>query len=245
MTEWTGLAPARSTTLIKVPFNQSDLIQTVNDFTVKLGGLNYQLYNGNSISGDFQDPVETTAFNKFVIKTDKYADENQYLIKDMKGNVVHEFGPYPVGVVTEVTEEVMLDKDQTYCLEITDAWGNGIYLPRGTCKIYNAEGKLVTQLLEIKAHGARAFFTTSVESAVEAINADNAYAVYYNKADNAIQVVANGCESYNVAVYNAAGQCVYATQAIQNTTVPVSAAGVYVVEVTSATAHQVAKVAVY
>lgn len=245
MTEWTGLAPARSTTLIKVPFNQSTLIQSVNEFTIKLGGVNYQLYDGNSISGDFQDPVETTPFNKFVIKTDKYADENQYLIKDMKGNIVHEFGPYPVGVVTEVTEELMLEADQTYCLEITDAWGNGIYLPRGTCKMYNAEGKLVTQLLEIKAHGTRAFFTTSVESAVEAVNADNAYAVHYSKADNAIQVVANGNEVYNVAVYNAAGQCVYAAQATQNTTVPASVAGVYVVEVTSATAHQVAKVAVY
>jgi hypothetical protein len=244
-TEWTGLVPARSTALIQVPFNQSDLIKSANDFTLKLTSINNQSYNGNSISGDFQDPVETTPFNKFIIKTDTYADENRYLIKDMAGKVVHEFGPYPLGVVTEVTEELMLDKDQTYCLEITDAWGNGIYIPRGTCKIYNAAGKLVSQLLEIKDHGIRSFFTTSVESAVEAVNADNAYIVQYNKANKAIQVVANGNETYNVAVYNAAGQCVYAGQATQSASVAVSAEGVYVVEVTSATAHKVAKVVVY
>ncbi|MBR3951746.1 MAG: Omp28-related outer membrane protein [Bacteroidaceae bacterium] len=245
VTEWVGLAPARSTTLIKIPFNQSALIETVNDFVIKLGGVNYQLYNGNSFSGSFQDPLETTPLNKFIIKTDNFADENRYLIKDMSGNIVHEFGPYPKGTITEVTEEVTLEADQVYCMEITDAWGNGIYMPRGTCKIYNANGKLVSQMLEIKDHGIRAFFATTLQASVGKINADNAYSVRYDKAEGAIRVDAAGNETYNVALYNAAGQCVYTAQVAQSTSIPVYTEGVYVVEVTSATAHKVAKVVVY
>lgn len=245
LTEWVGLAPARSTTLIKVPFNQSDLIESSNDFTIKLGGINYSLYDGNGFSGSFQDPVETTPFNKFIIKTDNFADENRYIIKDMSDNIIHEFGPYPYGVVTEVTEELELEANKVYCLEITDAWGNGIYSPRGTCKMYNADGKLVSQMLDIRDHGTRTFFATTKQSSVDVIGADNAYTVRYNKANAAIEVATNGAETYSVAVYNAAGQSVYAGEATQTAVIPVSAVGVYVVEVTSATAHQVAKVAVY
>ncbi|MBP3350749.1 MAG: Omp28-related outer membrane protein [Bacteroidaceae bacterium] len=245
-TEWTGLVPARSTRLIQVPFNQSALISTVNDFSIKLGALNYQLYDGNGFTGSFQDPLETTPYNKVIIKTDNFADENRYLIKDMSGNIVHEFGPYPYGTITEVTEEITLEANKVYCLEITDAWGNGIYKPRGTCKIYNENGKLVAQMLEIKDHGIRTFFATTLPSSgVDKLDADNNYGVQYNKADAAINVVANGNETYNVVVYNAAGQCVYAGQATASIAVPVRAEGVYVVEVTSATAHKVAKVVVY
>ena len=243
--EWTGLVPARSTALIKIPFTLGHLLKASNDFSVKLGAVNYKLYDGNSISGSFQDPVETTPYNKFIIKTDNFADDNRYLIKDIKGNIVHEFGPYPAGVVTEVTEEIELDADQVYCFEVTDAWGDGIYSPRGTCKIYNGNGKLMSQMLDIRNHGARVFFATTLPSAVGAIEADNMYAVTYNKADAALQVVANGTETYNVAIYNAAGQRVYATQAAQTISIPMYVNGVYVVEVTSATAHQVAKIAVY
>ncbi|MBQ6938887.1 MAG: T9SS type A sorting domain-containing protein, partial [Muribaculaceae bacterium] len=106
-------------------------------------------------------------------------------------------------------------------------------------------GKLVTQMLEIRDHGIRSFFATTLPAAVGKLNADVNYNVQYNKADAAIRVVANGGEAYNVAVYNAAGQCVYAAQATQDSMIPVYTEGVYVVEITSATAHEVAKVAVY
>ena len=241
LTEWVGLAPARSTTLIKIPFNQVDLIKSVNDFEIKLGGVNYKLYDGNSFSGDFQDPYSTTPTNKFVIKTDNYADDNHYVIKDMSGNVVHEFGPFPVGVVTEFTEELKLNEDNVYCLEITDAWGNGIMSPRGTCKIYNANGKLVAQQLEIKNHGCRIFFATTVKTAVGTIDAASIN-VHYNAAHRNIEVNVGG-EQAHVAVYNAAGQCVYEAETAQSLNIPVAANGVYIVKVATQEQQKVTKIA--
>ena len=243
LTEWEGLAPARKTTLIKIPFKQGALIENNNDFTVKLGGVNYELYDGNSISGSFQDPLVTTPTNKFIIKTDNSADQNSYLIKDANGNVVYEFGPFPVGVVTEVTEMVTLEADQVYSLEIVDSWGDGILSPRGTCKIYNDKGKLVSQQLEIKGHGVRVFFDTTEESAVNTIDAST-IEVRYNQASEAIEVN-TGNEPAQVAVYNAAGQSIYQASAVQSPSIAVDVAGIYMVKVATATQQQVTKVVAY
>ena len=220
-------------------------MKAANDFTIKLGGVNYALYDGNSIDGTFQDPIETTPKNKFVIKTDKFAGDNRYLIKDADGNIVHEFGPYATGAVTEVTEEIELEDGKVYCIEITDAWGDGVYSPRGTVKIYNSNGKLMSQMLDIRNHGARTFFTTTLPASVGTIDADKSFEITYNKAEAAVEIVANTGDVYNVAVYNAAGQCVYAAAATQTTYVPVATNGIYVVEVTSDTLRQVEKVVVY
>ena len=231
MTEWTGVAPARSTTLIKIPVNQSAVITDANDYTVKLGGLNYQLYDGNSISGDFQDPVSTTPRNKFIIKTDTCADENTFVLKDMSGKVIYDFGPYAPGVVTQDTVVLDLPSNQTYCLEITDAWGDGVMTPRGTCKIYNESGKLVAQQLEIKAHGARVFIATDAPGAVQGVNVDESFAIHYSKADEAVVVATAIQEPYEVALYNIGGQCFYRATATDMHNIPVNQAGVYMVVV--------------
>ncbi len=241
---WEGMAPARETSYIKIPFNQFDLIESANDFEVRLVQVNGVELDGGYFWGDFQDPINTTATNNFIIKTDNYADENHYLIKDMSGKVVHEFGPYPAGVVTEVTETLELKKNTVYCLEITDDWANGIMNPRGTCKIYNVDGKLVSQQLEIKNHGCRVFFATTEESGIESVTADNAYKVHYNAASRSIYVIPTEGAPYQVAIYDTAGRCVYAGENSQISTVRMDAPGVYVVKVTSANVCQVTKVAV-
>lgn len=244
LTEWRGIAPARETTLIAVPFNQSTLMRNNNDFVIRLGGVNYKLYDGNTISGEFQDPHNTTPTNKFVIKTGNRADENKYLIKDADGNVVHEFGPFPVGVISEVTEEVTLDADQVYCLEITDSWGNGILNPRGTCKMYNADGRLVAQQLEIQGHGCRIFFATTENAALSSIENESNVDVSYDVAHRCIRVdVAQ--EPCNVFIYNAAGQCVYQAATTQSLSVPAVINGVYLVKIATNNSQQVFKVAVH
>lgn len=242
--QWTGLAPARETTYIKIPFNQSSLIEANNDYEIELIAVNGIGSGRSSFKGDFQDPIATTPMNKFIIKTDNNATDNQYLIRDMSGKVVYEFGPYPAGAITEVTEEVELEANTTYCLEITDSWSDGIMNPRGTCKVYNADGKIVAQILEIKDHGCRHFFATTLQSGVEGVAADVAYNVYYNAYTGAIVVAGTQNETYRVAVYNMAGECVYTAQATGETVIPAEYDGVYVVQVTSAAISHVAKVVV-
>lgn len=243
LVDWSGHAPARARTFITIPFSQSDKITVANDFEIKLGSINYNFYDGNAVSGSFQDPVVTTPRNKFIIKTDNCADENHYYLKDMSGKIIHEFGPYPVGVVTQDTVTLDLEPNKTYCFEVIDEWGDGIFDPRGTYKIYNDKNKLVAQNLEIKAHGARSFITTSEESAVDKIESDNAISIYYNGDNDAIVVsVANVSDPYRVSVYNTAGQCVYQGNATQQLNIPIATSGVYVVKVDTDAEQKVAKV---
>ena len=237
---WQGSLAPRKLNEMRIMFDHTDLIKTINDYEVTLKSLNNVPISGHSFSGDFQDPVEATPTIKFMIKTDNYADENTYVIKDMAGNAVHEFGPYPVGVVTEVEEYVELTPENTYCFEIADSWGNGILLPRGTVKMYNSNGKLISQQLEIKDHGCRIFFTVVEPAAVGNIAAENNAVVYYNSALDAVVVkVASQAE---VTIYNVAGECIYAGATDATLQVPVAAAGVYVVKVVTPTAQEVVKV---
>ena len=242
--EWEGEVKPRTTAHIMIPFKQSDLLKSSNDYVVKLVGVNEVSYSGNSFSGTFQDPVATTSTNKFVIKTDNYADENRYLIKDVNGKVVHEFGPFEAGTVNEVTETVELAADKVYTLEVTDAWGNGVLSPRGSYKIYNADGKLVAQQLEIKAHGCRTAFATTEASAVNTVEVDNAFDVKYNQALKAVVVTSCQEAGFTVSLYNTAGQRIFTTTATGEVSVPVHAAGVYVVEVSSEANCEVVKILV-
>lgn len=238
---WTGSIDPGELGHMRISFDHSDLIMTVNDYEVRLDALNYVAIEGHSFSGDFQDPVVTSSTTKFIIKTDNYADENAFVIKDMYGKVVHEFGPYPVGVVTEAEEFVELQSEKTYCFEVTDSWANGILLPRGTVKMYNSEGKLVSQQLEIKDHGCRIFFTVVEQSALNSLDAENNLAVYYSNLLDAI-VVESASQEGQVSIYNVAGTCIYNGTAATTLQVPVETAGVYVVKVVTPTTQQVVKV---
>lgn len=226
---------------MRIAFDHTDLIKTVNDYVITLNTLNGIAVSGHSFSGDFQDPVEATPKSKFLIKTDQYADENTYVIKDMVGEVVHTFGPYPVGVVTEAEEYVDLAPNKTYCFEVTDSWGNGIMLPRGTVKMYNSNNKLVSQQLEIKDHGCRIFFTVVEDAAIDNVDADRNVAVYYSNLLDAI-VVEMASQQGEVAIYNVAGECIYTGTTNATLQVPVSTAGVYVVKVVTPAAQDVVKV---
>lgn len=241
--EWVGEVKPRSTAHIVIPVKQTHIFRNSNDFTVTLKGINAVDYAGNSFSGDFQDPLATTPVNKFVIKTDNNADDNRYLIKDVDGNIVHEFGPYPAGEVTEVTETLELPADNIYTLEVTDAWGNGILNPRGSYKMYDVDGKLIAQMLEISGHGCRTAFTTTEEStAVEGVEADNTYKVVYSQANKTLNITSHQAINFTASLYNAAGKCVGTQSATKEMRMSVAAAGVYFVKISSDAGCEVVKI---
>lgn len=243
-TEWVGEVKPRSNAYIQIPFKQSELWKSSNDYVVQLTGINGEPYEGNSFEGDFQDPLETTPVNKFVIKTDNYADENRYLIKDINGKIVHEFGPYPAGSVNEVTETVELAADMVYTMEVSDAWGNGILSPRGSYKIYNADGKLIAQQLEIMEHGCRTALATTAVAAVEKVEICKAFEVKYNQASKAVEVVSHSNATFTTSLYNTAGQCAGTATGYQMLSIPVHTTGVYVVDAQSETTREIIKVIV-
>lgn len=161
--EWTGeIAPFSSKEItIKVsPYT----ILSKNKYSIQLKTLNEQSVTPSTINGEFANPVETVSAIIITLQTDLYADENTFCLKDAEGNVIREFGPYESNLKKEYQEPLNLSKNQIYCFEIKDEWGDGIQ--QGYLKIHTENKKLVAQEYSIKDFGVRSFFKTSNETSI-------------------------------------------------------------------------------
>lgn len=159
--KWTGLVPARTNQLIRVPLGglwKDTYDRELNEYIIRMMKVNGNDVETSSIRGKFYEiatyPTELT----FKIKTDVDAADNTFRILDEQGNIVREFGPYEKGTAQEYTEQVELEQDKVYCFEVTDCWGDGIRHPLGYVKIFNNAGKQVVQYREIELYGMRQFF---------------------------------------------------------------------------------------
>jgi hypothetical protein len=158
---WTGeIAPFHSQTirLAVAPYSFAN----ENNYKIQLAALNGETFAGNALQGSFKTPVETTPVIQIEIKTDSYADENTFTIRNKGGEVVHELGPYPAGTAATYKDTVELEPSETYCLEITDAWGDGIQSPRGSYKLYTDDHTLFAQNGDVKLFGDKVFFQTTL-----------------------------------------------------------------------------------
>lgn len=75
-----------------------------------------------------------------------------------------EFGPYPAGEVSQATENITLDADKIYYIEVTDQWGDGLYTPMGYYTAHSSDGSLIEQMYDIPDFGVRTIFRTSKEA---------------------------------------------------------------------------------
>ncbi|GHT88731.1 hypothetical protein FACS189474_4500 [Bacteroidia bacterium] len=160
---WEGTIPAFHTQAIQIAVND----YTVNDqntYEVQLTSLNGQPVAGDKLSGTFAAPATTTPTILVEIKTDLFAEENLFRIKDREGQIVHEFGPYAGGENTLYKETVELEADKYYCFEVIDLWADGLATnPRGYYVLRNADNTLIIQAYEVKTLGARTFFYTGLQ----------------------------------------------------------------------------------
>lgn len=156
---WTGSIPPFSTRQIAIPVEAYD-VESDNAYALRLTAINGTTVTGETgLEGEFTAPATTYYQVTVMMHTDEYADENTYCLKDEQGEVVRTFGPYPAGVAADYTETLMLEPNRMYCLEVTDAWGDGVNA--GYLKVYGDNGRLVAQELGVKGAGARCFFRTS------------------------------------------------------------------------------------
>ena len=197
---WTGeIAPYSQVTVqVPIPEGLTQLDEGQNRWRVDIVKANGEpVSTPTFISGNFRQYKEYPNKLKFEVRTDKDAADNTFTIRDESGAVVEEFGPYTDGEVHEETREVELEPGKIYCLEITDAWGNGVKNPRGQVIIRNMEGGLVNQFKEIDGYGLRGFFRTSDNSGVNGIASEN-----IEIAVTESEVAAPGA---CIAVYSASG----------------------------------------
>ncbi len=162
--EWTGSVPAHEHATIQIPLDGA--IKTVFDNDDNKYSIKCRAFNGkdpaletSTYKGKFSKLFSYPSELTFKIKTDVDAADNTYRIIDEQGNTVKEFGPYPNGEDKVYEESVSLEPGKVYGLEIADKWGDGIFRPRGSVKIYGPGSALVGQLMEIDNYGLRTFFT--------------------------------------------------------------------------------------
>jgi hypothetical protein len=189
--EWNGEIPPFETKSIVIntpPYS----ISTTNQYTIKLVALNNENYEGNTISGDFNAPAETTEKIRIEIKTDLHADENHFYIKDEDGNIVQEFGPYPSDLAAIYNETITLEKNKNFCFEVTDDWWDGMKgaifgAPKGYFKLFNGDDELIIQNYDIKLWGERVFLHTSKGISVNENTLQKA-CVIYNPSQQTIDI---------------------------------------------------------
>ena len=210
-TEWTGNIDALSTEEISIPIDWTAQTDD-NDWKVTLTAINGEKYDGNNIKGSFGEAVQSPAEIIVKIKTDDFSDDNRWMIKDIDGTIVEEFDGFTDGAAEEKEFDVTLEVGKTYCIEVTDVWGNGIKTPRGYIKIYNKDNSLVAQNLEISDFGWRTFIKV-VEETNEEEEEDN---TNVNEIEhNGINIVytndkinINNCQNFIVNIYDMSGRCV-------------------------------------
>lgn len=162
---WTGNIASFATTAIKIPVS-SYTIKGSNKYKIQLTAINGTAFNGNVLEGDFSKPIESTPIIFIELKTDKSSEENTYTIKDQDGKIIKQFGPYESGKSEVYQESAQLEPNKNYCFEITDSWGDGIQNPPGYFKLYKDNHDLIAQNYSITLAGTRAFFYTSLPSAI-------------------------------------------------------------------------------
>ena len=169
---WEGEIPPHTNEIVRVPLNgllKSTYDDELTSYVIRMMKANGEDVETASIRGSIQEVAEYPSEFSVIIKTDIDAADNTWRILDEEGNLIYDFGPYPNGEVAEYTETVKLDPGKIYCLEVFDAWGNGICHPNGSVKVVGSDGKQVTTYREIRNYGIRQFFKTVDSSGVEEV----------------------------------------------------------------------------
>lgn len=206
---WKGSVRPHSAQLIRV--DVGDAFAEVcdlegNQYKFRLLTANGVEVEAPSITGKFNEIVSYPSKFKIYIKTDMNASDNTYRILDSKGNVVKEVGPFDEGKITEHTEEITLGENEIYCLEVADAWGDGICHPLGNVKLYDMDGTQIAQYREIRDNGMRQFFRTTSGSGIGDVAISDGYSMeYYDFTGQRIMNPARG-SLYIVRVRHKSGE---------------------------------------
>ena len=160
---WQGKVSAFGNATLKLPYSLITEEGKNYDYSILLKSLNDESVQSTPIEGTFAAPIAATKSVIMELTTNKEANENTFTIRDADGNTVHTFGPYAGGEKVETTETADLEAGKVYCLEITDAWGDGIYSPKGYYTLRSSDKKLIVQVFDIPDFGNRTFFVTNRE----------------------------------------------------------------------------------
>ena len=165
--EWQGHIPAFQQQMIRIPVNWNTQAVSSNTYEIRLQELNGETTAGDTLRGRFGKPAMMPDQLVLHLNTDEYAEQNTYRLYDMAGTCLKTFGPFENGTCQHYEEELQLEPNTTYCLEVSDQRGNGIH-PRGNAvEFHNADGLVLYKQYAVKDFGMRFFFQTQAPTGID------------------------------------------------------------------------------
>lgn len=162
---WEGSIQPNGKESFNLPMDMTKAELMDNTYTINCVEINGKEGLFEGLKGTFDYYAQPSSPRIWVsIKTDESPERNKFYIKDSKGEVVKELGPYTGGTALH-DEVVELEKDRIYCFEVNDADGNGLNNPDGYITIYDMarnNPKLLVTQSEITGYGWRFFFNTTL-----------------------------------------------------------------------------------
>ncbi len=149
-------------------------------YSLRLTALNGVAVEPSELSGSFQKPAVCGTSVQVDITTDRSAAQNRFLLKDADGNIIKEFGPFDDNKRGTLSETLTLDDGRTYCIEVTDAVGDGLLDgERGSLVVHEAGGKLIDQFYSITGYGVRSFFIVDSSTGIRDAMDDGSRREYF------------------------------------------------------------------
>ena len=153
-------------------------------YSITLSALNGADTEPQSLDGQFVKPFEVTQQVMVKLQTDTRASQNTFTIRNQQGEMIHDFGHFESGEAQSVEELVTLEAGKTYCLEVTDEWGDGSMAgATGYIELRDAQGVLIDKT-NIYGYGERIFFTTSETNGISMVTTTDAPPRYYKVDGN-------------------------------------------------------------
>lgn len=177
--EWKGVLAPFATKEIRIPVDWKMETADKNTYRIAVKGLNGEAFDGNTLVGEFSAPVTLPSELVLRLKTNDLAAENTYTLYKADGEVVKSFGPFKNGEFQSFEEKLSLVPGETYCLEITDFWGDGVYAYGNAVELANEAGTVLLQQSTINDFGNRLFFKTAVPSGIQNMMTSESKATLY------------------------------------------------------------------
>jgi hypothetical protein len=159
---------------------------------------------------------------------------------------VEEFTGFTNGTPQENEFEVTLENGKTYCIEVTDIWGDGIKTPRGYVKIYDKDNNLVTQNMEISDFGWRTFINVVADENEEGNDDEtNVSEIEHNKFNIVYtndNIIINNCHDFRVNIYDVTGRRVLSCENENSISTEDFSNGIYIVNIITSNSNKTFKI---
>jgi len=159
---------------LQVPAKLSYAEKGKTKYSIKLTAMNGNSVEPSELTGKFQRPAYTGTTVDVDITTDMCASQNRFMLKDADGNLLREFGPFPDGQISTLSETIEgLEEGKTYCIEITDEAGDGMAEgEKGSLVTHSTYGRLIDQFYSVAGFGLRSFFIVDTAAGIDAVATD-------------------------------------------------------------------------